>query len=71
MTEVYVILGFYRGCVHEVRATLNKDKADEIERKLCGELEVPHEEKEREQYYETADPSHMNEVRHFVVEVER
>lgn len=66
--EIHVIISIYRGVIDEVRATDREDKAIEIERELCEELDVPLAPEEREEYYEKN--VECNEVRSFSVELE-
>lgn len=67
--KLHVVFALYQGVVQDIRLAQEEQKANEIERELCEEYEVPYNEKAREKYYDETEAE--NEVHHLVdVEVE-
>lgn len=67
--NVYVLLGLHRGRVHMTRTTNRIKEADKIERKLCRELGVPYDAKERKLHRQQGGLL-INDVRRLVLHLE-
>ena len=65
--KVHVISGLFEGSPEHVRTTFNEKRADEIEREVCKDMDVPFGERARERYYRNGGE---NEVHHQIVDLE-
>jgi len=65
--KVHVVVGEWHGVIEDVRVFDDEVKADEAERKMCEEYDVPYDEDKRREY---RDGCGENDVLTFVVDVE-
>jgi hypothetical protein len=66
MMKVHSIIGIQKGCLEDIGVFLDELFANNFERNLCNEYEVPYDEEERKEYYEGGGD---NEVHHCIVHV--
>jgi len=66
--KVYVIVGLYGAVIDEIEAFSNEQKADEFERKLCEEYEIPYDPTERQKRYD--EDVESPEVHQFILDVD-
>ena len=64
--QVHVIIGVYSGVINDVEVFYNDKEAAEYEKTLCKKYELPFNQEERNQYYDS-DGEH--EVKHFITRV--
>ena len=64
--EVHVIIGIWGGCLDEVEVFTTDKDPTECEKKLCEKYDIPFDQKERGEYYDS-DGEH--EVKHMITEV--